>query len=57
MLKLQNNHKDEDPLSSPCKGEARYLFRLRFPNYVSAIFHSSLFTKEANVTSLPLTGG
>ena len=56
MLNLQN-HKDEDPLSSPCKGEARYLFRLRFPNCVSAIFHSSLFTKEANVTSLPLTGG
>ena len=36
--------KNKTPSYPPCKGEARYLLRLRFPNCVSAIFHSSLFT-------------
>ena len=54
--------KNEDPLLSPCEGEAIYVLQLavsqlRQRDFSLFTFHSSLFTKEGNVTSLPLTGG
>ena len=48
------------PSYPPVRGRLYTFYGLRFPNCVSAIFHfslftfhSSLFTKEGNVTSLP----
>ncbi|MDY2806506.1 MAG: hypothetical protein SOU48_08470, partial [Prevotella sp.] len=48
--------KNEDPLLSPCKGEAIYVLRLavsqlRQRDFSLFTFHSSLFTKR-NVTSI-----
>ena len=54
--------KNIDPLLSPCKWEAIYVLRLevsllRQRDFSLFTLHFSLFTKEKNVTSLPLTGG
>ena len=49
--------KNKTPSYPPVSGRLYTFFGLRFPYCVSAIFHFLLFTKEKNVTSLPLTGG
>ena len=51
MLSLCNNYAFIEPPSyPPVRGRLYTFFGLRFPNCVSAIFHSSLFIKEENVT-------
>ena len=47
MLLLCNSYAFTSPPSyPPIRGRLYTFFGLRFPNCVSAIFHSSLFTKE-----------
>ena len=51
MLLHPNNYAFiETPSYPPVRGSLYTFFGLRFPNCVSAIFHSSLFIKEENVT-------